>query len=378
MLVLSIETSCDETSLSILESDSENNVDFLKYLNSFTVKSSVISSQIKIHLKYGGVVPEIGARQHAEHIHLLFFKLLRKINPTNFENNSLNSKDFELLKKLDYIFVTTEPGLVSALRVGREFAKTLNFFIQEKLGKTIEVKTVNHLDGHLASSFYNKKVDSGIFPHLHLIVSGGNTQILFLESWKNKKNLGQTLDDATGECLDKVGRMLGLPYPGGYNLAKIAKLEENNYFDFPISLAKDKTLNFSFSGLKTAVRYFIEKQKIDNFHFEKPLSDFEFEELQSSGHIFENPKLEFIYKASVSAQTVVVQQLFNKLKLAISQYNPSSLGISGGVSANLLLRKKLSSLNVKLLFPDLDLTGDNAVMIALAGLANLETLKNNS
>lgn len=393
MLVLAIETSCDETSLALLTnnllfldkqegqfsgkslgqlSTEVNEVDdFLAYLNSFQVISSIISSQIQTHIKYGGVVPEIGARQHAENIHFLFLELLGKINPTDLSKNFLNSEDRKLLKKLDYIFVTVEPGLASALRVGLEFAKSLQFFIKQELGFFVEIKTVNHLDGHIASSLFNKKDKINLFPHLHLIVSGGNSQILLLESWKNKKIIGQTLDDAAGECLDKVGRMLGLPYPGGLNLAKIAKLNDSNYFNFPVSLNKDKSLNFSFSGLKTAVRYFVQKQQIAGLHFEKPLTELELADLLNFDQKNHNQKLEFIYKVCVSVQTVVVQQLFNKMKIASLENKPRSIGLSGGVSANLLLRKKLASLELELLLPDLGLTGDNAIMIALAGLGNL-------
>jgi N6-L-threonylcarbamoyladenine synthase len=222
--------------------------------------------------------------------------------------------------------------------------------------------------------------DKDLFPHLHLLVSGGNSQILFFDSWKEWRIIGQTLDDAAGECMDKTGRMLGLPYPAGISVAKIAKMDDKNYLDLPIGMQRgnNSNFNYSFSGLKTAMRYLIEKQDIEGYYYEKPLLEEEIEELKRAEKIEElkTEKLRFIYQACCSIQSVVTHQLINKLSMAIEQHSPQSLGLSGGVSANLLLRQKMENLKRKkgvkhLFIPQLKLTGDNAVMIGLAGLASL-------
>ncbi len=220
-----------------------------------------------------------------------------------------------------------------------------------------------------------------LFPHLHLLVSGGNSQLILLESWNNWKIIGQTLDDAAGECYDKTGRMLGLKYPAGISISRIAKFHLENYLELPISMQKSGNYNYSFSGLKTAVRNQINKinQKDSlGLIYEKPLNPEEFQALVDTKNLFDlnklnNPKLEFVYKACVSIQTAIVAQLISKVELAIKDFCPSSLGVSGGVSASLILRQELSKVAFKyrlpeLLLPQLQYTGDNAVMIGLAGI----------
>ena len=220
-----------------------------------------------------------------------------------------------------------------------------------------------------------------LFPHLHLLVSGGNSQLILLQSWNNWKIIGQTLDDAAGECYDKTGRMLGLKYPAGISVSRIAKLHLENYLELPISMQKSGNYNYSFSGLKTAVRNQINKiNQKDNLGlvYEKPLNPNEFQALVDIENLedlnkLNNPKLEFVYKACVSIQTAIVAQLISKVELVIKDFHPSSLGVSGGVSASLILRQELSKVTHKynlpeLLLPQLQYTGDNAVMIALAGI----------
>ncbi len=397
MLYLSIETSCDETSLAVVEGDLNANLDFYAYLNSFKVLGSIVSSQIKIHAEYGGVIPEIGARKHAEQIHFLLKMLLQEVKESiknntvsnlkhnldenlSFDSITLDAEDLDLLSQVDKIFVTTEPGLISALRVGMEFAKSMSFYIGERQNKAIEVCSINHLKGHVASSFYNPEIEikSEVFPHLHLLVSGGNSQIILLNSWNSWQIVGKTLDDAAGECLDKVGRMLGLPYPGGMHVAKISGLFEGNYCNFPVGMKQSADLNYSFSGLKTAVRYHIQDQKIPNFAFEKQLGPDEIKKLMNYRNLDpseKNQKLDFIYNVCVSARTVVTKQLINKFELGIKKYKPITIGLSGGVSADLLLRQKIEELKVKnrlknIFIPNLSLTGDNAVMIGLSGILN--------
>jgi N6-L-threonylcarbamoyladenine synthase len=385
MLVLGIETSCDETSFALLEGNGGEHDSFFQYINSFNVRSSIISSQIEKHIQYGGIVPEIGARLHAQQIHYLFQLLLQ--NSSKPEHNAITIGIVDditdtldavaylpILKQLEAIYVTTQPGLASALRVGHEFAKSLQYFIAQLTGNVIEIVEVNHLHGHIVSCFYQQNSATNprdeLFPHLHLIVSGGNSQLLLLKNPEDVEIIGQTLDDAAGECLDKVGRMLGFPYPGGLNLAKVAGIEEHNSLNFPIGMNKNTTLNYSFSGLKTAVRLFLEQHAPTGFVFEEPLTSQEIDLLQKFPEAELPVKLAFIKIVAISVQTVVIKQLTNKLKKAIHMHEPVSTGLSGGVSANLLLRKNVSQITQnRILIPALSLTGDNAVMIALAGLA---------
>jgi N6-L-threonylcarbamoyladenine synthase len=378
-LYLAIETSCDETSLALLEGDigDRQSHSFYDFLNSFQVLSSVISSQIDIHAMYGGVVPEIGARQHADHIHLLFKSLLSQVTKDFSPDIELSDSEKDLLNRVDKIFVTGEPGLVSALRVGIEFAKTVSFFIGIQSNQPPEVIKVNHLKGHTTSSFYKpsekKSIpDTDLFPHLHLLVSGGNSQLILMNSWSDWQIVGQTLDDAAGECLDKVGRMVGLPYPGGVYLAKIASYTDENVCNFPVSMKNDPNLNYSFSGLKTAVRYFLQDLEVADFKFEENLTDQEYKNLLEK-NFDSSSKLQLVYNTCISAQSVVVTQLINKLEKGSLEFKPKSIGLSGGVSANLLLRSHFETLQKKhqinhVFFPNLALSGDNAIMIALAGL----------
>jgi N6-L-threonylcarbamoyladenine synthase len=363
-LILAIESSCDETSIAILKQNQTlgSSQSYFQYINSFEVLSNVISSQIEIHKEYGGVIPELGAREHAKNIHEVF-------------NSALSQANFckgDLFNNLLEIKVTTNPGLVSALRVGLEFAKTIQFYCQKSFDFKPEIKEINHLYGHLSSSFFQslkslsnqKYSDKEVFSHLHLLVSGGNSQIILMNSPENKKIVGQTLDDAAGETFDKIGRMLGLPYPAGISIAKIAGVQNQNYFNFPIGMSKNKQLNYSFSGLKTAVRYFIEKQSFENWKFEQKLSPEEIEALLIDNNLPDY--LDFIKKVCISVQSVITLQLTKKISLAIKEFQPKSLGLSGGVSANQLLRNELQKVSKLTLFlPDKSLTGDNAVMIGL-------------
>jgi N6-L-threonylcarbamoyladenine synthase len=390
MKVLSIESSCDETSLAILENTSDESDSFVQNLNNWRVLSSVVSSQVKTHAKYGGVVPEIGARMHASQIHFLFEFLLKNlsspepivtVSPEDFTAFSFNTKDYQnIYSQIEMIFVTTEPGLTSALKVGMEFAKTLTFFIEKTQSKKVPIIPINHLNGHVYSSFYHREThfnsvnnsiemmqDSAVFPHLHLLVSGGNTQFLVLKNPYETEIIGQTLDDAAGECLDKIGRMLGFGYPGGVGIAKTAGIVEENFMNLPIGMKQSKEIAVSYSGLKTACRLRLEQM---GFVLEKPLS---MEELQFlySGNVGDSKKLQMIQQFAISAQHVVVEQLIQKTKKAISQIHPVSLGLSGGVSANQLLRKRFREQGIEHVFiPQMFLTGDNAIMIGLAGIAD--------
>jgi N6-L-threonylcarbamoyladenine synthase len=426
MLILAIETSCDETSIAFLESGFEtelNSQNFLEYINSFEILAHKISTQVATHAEYGGVIPEIGARLHAEQIHFLFEQTVLEAirnkstatelhpqldwgSPTTENENPTEKEPFnfndpitqDFLSNIEYICVTTEPGLKSALRVGEEFAKTVQYYLDLKLNKKTEIVRVNHLKGHIFSSFHELphrfaeplegantnylgsktnindfKLHPSVsykdpFPHLHLLVSGGNSQLLLVKSPFEIEIVGHTLDDAAGECFDKTARMFGLQYPGGVSLARIAGIENTNYLDFPVSMKNNPELNFSFSGLKTAVRYFVQKNELLNY--EEKLSDTELELLLNKNleELIE-PKLILIKKLCISIQSVITEQLANKVKKAIKEFEPKSIGISGGVSANRLLKQKIQILagGKPVNIPDLSLTGDNAVMIGLAG-----------
>jgi N6-L-threonylcarbamoyladenine synthase len=362
-LYIAIESSCDETSIALLRGDKDSAKSFIDQINAFTVEAAVVSSQIKTHAQYGGVVPEIGARKHADQIHWIFENLVK-------EAYQEKKTVIDILGEIKGIFVTTEPGLLSALRVGIEFGKTLQYLAQSLARNTVPLESVNHLHGHVASCFFGKSSEglSEVFPHLHLLVSGGNSQIILLKSWSDWEIVGQTLDDAAGESLDKIGRMLGLPYPGGVYCARIAQLDDENRVDLPFGMKQDSSLNVSFSGLKTAVRYLIQDNDLVTFEQKLDLSEVE-ALLQRT---VTTDKLAYIRDVCISAQSVVVEQLIRKFNKAIKTYHPASIGLSGGVSANKLLRSKMQHLGTKytipLYIPDMSLTGDNAVMIGLAGL----------
>ena len=221
--------------------------------------------------------------------------------------------------------------------------------------------------------------DASIFPHLHLLVSGGNTQILWLTDPDHWTIVGRTVDDAAGECFDKIGRMVGLPYPGGVWLSQIAGTQEANLLDFPLSMKQTESLDLSYSGLKTAVRYFLQKTKVPGFRMEQALTKLELETLKLPLEEISEPKLQLIKQVCVSAQTVIVEQLVRQFGRAIVHWQPKSVGLSGGVSANPLLRSKLQSLNpTNTLIANPKLTGDNAIMIGLAGFRLIRSLSQNN
>ena len=375
MLCLAIESSCDETSLCFLETNiqpSNSTVGFYNVINSCRIISQVISSQIDIHAQYGGVIPEIGARQHAEQIHFLFEQIRQE-----------GQVD---LSKLQHIFVTNSPGLMSALRVGVEFARSIQFFVEQQYNTKVALTNVNHLQGHIASCFLDlhnqnssnnhKFQDTDIFPHLHLLVSGGNTQLRLLRSWTDWEIVGQTLDDAVGEGFDKAGRMAGIAYPAGATLSRIAGNELSNSLDLPVSMLRSNDCNFSFSGLKTAVRYKIQKSNIVGLELEKPLIEEELAILLGDSSLVDlqlNPKLAFVRQLCQSVNCVIMKQILNKLTMVDKLYQPVSIGLSGGVSASPSLRNLVVQLakTRPVFLPDKSLTGDNATMIGLSGVASL-------
>ena len=300
--ILAIESSCDETAVSIVE-------------NGRAILSNIISSQIEIHKRFGGVVPEVASRNHIVAITNVLNEALEKANLT--------------LKEIDAVAVTYGAGLIGALLVGINFAKALAF------GLDVPLIAVSHIDGHIAANYLtHSKLKP---PFLCLMVSGGHTAIFDIDDYTSKKLLGTTQDDAAGEAFDKVARVLGLPYPGGPNIEKLAKDGENN-IEFIKKEVLKGSLDFSFSGIKTAVVNYL--------------------------HTHEQ-RGEEVNKADVacSFQHYVTDELVKKAKLAAKTANRKKIVVAGGVGANKLLQEKFGE---KTFFPKLGLCTDNAAMIASA------------
>jgi len=311
--ILAIESSCDETAASVC-------------IDGF-IASNIIASQ-KIHEQYGGVVPELASRAHLQAIVPVVDTALKKAN-TSLEN-------------LDAIAFTQAPGLIGALLVGTEFAKSLALAYNKPL------IAVHHMQAHVLANMIKSKDKANRipgFPFLCLTVSGGHTQIVLCEDYLQMKVIGQTLDDAAGEAFDKSAKILGLPYPGGPLIDKYAKDGNADKYKFPEP--KIDGLNFSFSGLKTAILYFIRDEKIKNENF-----------------VEEN-----IADICASIQSRIVSILLNKLKKASDETGIKNICIAGGVSANKGLRVSFEKMGVdegwKTFIPAFEYCTDNAAMIAI-------------
>lgn len=331
MNVLGIETSCDETAASIVTDKRE-------------IRSNIVLSQLQTHAVFGGVVPEVAARAHLDH--------LDNVIKAALHDAQLNFDD------LDAVAATCGPGLIGGVMVGMIAAKSI------AASKNIPFIGINHLEGHILTARLTHQIE---FPFLVLLVSGGHTQILIAEALGQYKQLGTTLDDACGECFDKSAKLMGLPYPGGPNIEKIAQQCENKTeaikrFPLPSPLKDKKNCNFSFSGLKTAVRTHIDKLPTGDLN-EQDIADL-----------------------SYALQLKTAEILANKIKHASKQYlksyrpkNPT-LVVCGGVSANKAIRSELETIanNLGMAFnaPPLNLTGDNAAMIAWAGLERVQSGQN--
>ncbi len=312
MNVLGIESSCDETSVAVISDDK--------------LKANLISSQ-DFHKKYGGVVPELSSRAH-----------LQIVNP--LVKDALKISNLEL-KDIDLICATAGPGLIGALLVGLTYAKGLAYSLQKPF------VGVNHIEGHIYSGFLMEEQPE--FPYLAMVVSGGHTLLLLVESFTEIKKLGSTVDDAAGEAFDKVSKMIGLGYPGGPKIQKFAEQGDENKIYFPIADLKEP-YNFSFSGLKTAVLRYIQKKYFDSNKIpEEDLPDI-----------------------AASFQKAVTQALVQKADKAIQNFDLKSISLVGGVAANKKLREEFSKLadkyQKKLVIPAFEFCGDNAAMIAFRGL----------
>ena len=312
--ILGIETSCDETSSAVI---CENQV-----------LSNIVSSQ-EIHQQFGGVVPELASRAH---IRLITPIVDRALSCADITKNDLSG-----------VAVTYGPGLVGALLVGLNFAKGL------ALGLNIPFIGVNHIEGHIYGNFISNPNIS--FPHLSLVVSGGHTQLVLMEENLNYRILGKTRDDAVGEAFDKGAKMLGLSYPGGPLVDKLSSQGNPDFYHFPRAYLKGDNNDFSYSGLKTALLVYIEK----------------------NGDAFIKKNLSHI---CASYQKAAIEVLVVKTANAAEKYKVQSVGVVGGVAANSLLRIWLNEVietkGLKLYLPSLNYCTDNAAMIARAGWQRLK------
>ena len=316
---LGIETSCDETAAAVIQENDNGTANIL---------SSIVSSQIEEHEKFGGVVPELAARSHLENI--------------DFIINEALIKSGLLLSGIDGVAATAGPGLMVCLTIGLNIGKSIAAFTDKPF------IAVNHLEGHALSPGLKNKIK---FPYLLLLISGGHSQYLIVKGVNEYEQLGTTIDDALGEAFDKTAKMLDLGYPGGPNVEKFSKLGDKKFYKLPEPIINRAGCNLSFAGLKTAV-------------------------LRESKKI--NSEIKLKYNLAASFQYTVNKILFKKTKVAMEQFlnkvkvdNPDFI-VAGGVAANNSIRENLISVSEKMkfnpMFPDLKFCGDNAAMIAWAGI----------
>ncbi len=367
MKILGIETSCDETALSLIEASGD-----LRQPK-FKVVDTALYSQIEAHRPFGGVFPSLAKREHSQNLIPLLTSLLEdktkaKKTPQVLEEETTQtlteifSREPELLEHflkyiptrekpdLDFIAVTSGPGLEPALWVGINFARALSLIWQ------IPVLPVNHMEGHMVSVLSEKSPQIH-FPAISLLISGGHTEIILIKNWGNYTILGSTKDDAVGEAFDKVARILEMPYPGGPEISRLANLARKNEFfsnspevpeiKLPRPMISSKDYHFSFSGLKTAVLYLVKKLTAEN---------------ELTEEIKQRIALEF--------EEAVTEVLFTKTSRALKEFGARTCIIGGGVIANKHIREtfaKLKQEEINVLVPEVDLTTDNATMIAMAG-----------
>jgi len=326
MIILGIESSCDDTSVALLDCSEKG---------CFVVKE-VTASQIEIHQKYGGVVPEIAGRMHAEKIVPLIEHVLKDTKP-------------------EVVAITTGPGLITGLIVGTEAARTLAW------ANNIPAISVNHIAGHIhAVEINSEKIN---YPALALIVSGGHTELILMEEAEKYQMLGATLDDAAGECFDKVAKLLDLPYPGGPKISELASTGNPDAINFPRPLIKEKNFNFSFAGLKTAALYWLRDNKLAAnkiLPYNLPAGIY--------GQQI-NPPTTNDYCASF--EQAIIDVLVSKTIHAAKQHKPKTVILAGGVAANKKLRETLriaiEDLKIEFRTPEIKYCMDNAAMIAVAG-----------
>lgn len=313
VFILAIESSCDDTAAAVLHNDK--------------VLSNIVANQL-IHNKYGGVVPELASRAHQQNIVPVIDAALRKANIKK--------------EQLSAIAFTQGPGLMGSLLVGSSFAKSLSLALK------IPLIAVNHMQAHILAHFIDEEgFNKPTFPFLALTISGGHTQIVKVNDFFEMEIIGETTDDAVGEAFDKSAKILGLPYPGGPLVDQYAQL--GNPKSFAFTKPKVPGLDFSFSGLKTAILYFIQKKKLENPNF-----------------IDEN-----LNDICASIQHTIIEILMDKLKLAVNETGIKQIAIGGGVSANSGIRTKIKEAETKYgwktYIPKFEYTTDNAAMIGIVG-----------
>jgi N6-L-threonylcarbamoyladenine synthase len=341
-IILAIETSCDDTSIALIKcfGSLKDSGAGLK----FEIMENIISSQISVHRPFGGVVPNLAKREHIKNLPKIFNGIMNQELEIKGKKSIIHNSKF-IIPAIDTIAVTVGPGLEPALWTGINFAKELS----EKLNKPLI--GVNHIEAHLYSNWlpqsYEAKPRKIGFPAVALIVSGGHTILLKMDGIAKWKKLGETLDDAAGEAFDKVARMLELPYPGGPEIQKLAIYGSPTSIDFPRPMLNQKNYNFSFSGLKTSVLYYLRDHQ--------------------------NIKKEDV---AASFQQAVIDVLVKKTIRAAQEFRAKSVLLCGGVSVNKSLRETLAAEVVKLNgrafhAPDFEFSIDNAAMIAAAAYINL-------
>ncbi|MAV81116.1 MAG: tRNA (adenosine(37)-N6)-threonylcarbamoyltransferase complex transferase subunit TsaD [Flavobacteriales bacterium] len=316
-LIMGIETSCDETAASIIQDDNSGIPKIL---------SNVVSSQFDVHKDFGGVVPDLAARSHAEKIDLIVEEALIK-----------SKKE---IKEIDAFAATAGPGLIVCLTVGLNFAKAVSLSLNKPfIG-------VNHLEGHALSPKLHTNLH---YPYLLFLISGGHTQFLIVNSLGNYTRIGTTIDDAIGEAYDKTAKLLGIEFPGGPKVETLAKKGDPNKFKLPLPIINKGGCNLSFAGLKTAVLKIVKNIRTDQDKFD----------------------------LAASFQNTIEKIVIKKTQLAFDEYlklnnKKRDFVVAGGVAANKGLRKKIEELSYKnkfnIIFPTLDLCGDNAAMIGMVGL----------
>lgn len=314
MYILAFESSCDETACAVLEMDEDKRI----------LKSNIIASQVDIHALYGGVVPEIASRAHIEAVSKITYEALEKAKVS--------------MDEIGAICVTNGPGLIGALLVAVNFAKSLAFAYQ------IPLVPVDHIKGHVAANYITHTELKP--PFLALVVSGGHTSFFDVKSYTEFEEIASTRDDAAGECFDKIGRVMGLPYPGGAAMDKLAREGDKSAIAFPSPAISKDTLDFSFSGLKTAVVNYINTK---------------------------NQKGEELPRADIAACCThsIVEAIKSKVKMALSTTGYDKIVLAGGVSANSHIRAGIEAVckkkNATFYAPELCLCGDNAAMIGAQG-----------
>ena len=321
MLVFSCETSCDETSLCLLEDGK--------------IIEHIIYSQ-EVHRRHGGVVPELASRSHLEKLQKMTINLFKKtkINPKN----------------IDVFCSTCGPGLIGSLLVGTTFTKSLSLNYEKPF------IPINHIEGHILSTSFNNDIN---YPQIVLLLTGGHTQIYFMKNNNEIKLIGESVDDAIGEAFDKTAKLLGLGYPGGSEIEKMAKDGDELYFDLPKPMINENNLNFSFSGIKTHVNLMVKKNVNQN---------------------------KFVNNLCASFQKTMVEIIINKLDKCIELFNKKktfikSISIVGGVANNKYIRKNIENLfekkKIKVYYPIDEMMSDNAAMIAWACYKNYKKQKHN-